>query len=189
MSVSQTFTRDQDKVAQVLALYCDNPRKPTIHQVADMMGTSFHNVHGVLKQQLSPETLKNEQRLRYSRSKMNDRNPMKGRYGKRNPAYKGVISDGNGYLQLKVGDEYILLHRHVMAQALGLEKLPSWLDVHHIDEDPYNNDLDNLALVTTSAHGKLHAKRSRLERLPLWAQWEYGISKLTETTPTLPMVS
>jgi hypothetical protein len=189
MTASKKFTQDQEKIEQVLALYCQNPRKPTIMQVAEMMGTPWHNVHAVLKQQLASQTLKNEQKLRYSRSKMNDRNPMKGKNGSRHHNYKGVVEDGKGYLQIKVGDEYILLHRYVMAQALGLEKLPHWLDVHHIDEDTFNNDVDNLALVTTSGHGKLHAKRSKFEKLPLWEQWEYGISKLKETILTQPTVS
>jgi hypothetical protein len=189
MTASKSFMNDPEKIQQVLDLYCRNPRKPTIEQVAEMMGTRWHNVHGALKAQLSPAELKNEQRLRYSRSKMSDRNPMKGKNGSRHHNYRGVISDGKGYLQIKVGDQYMLFHRYVMAQALGLEKLPHWLDVHHIDEDPYNNELDNLALVTTSGHGKLHAKRSRLERLPLWAQWEYGISTLKETIPTSPTAS
>jgi len=189
MTASKSFMNDQEKVQKVLDLYCRNPDKPTVQQVAEMMETRWHNVNGVIRTHLTLEERKNEKALRYSRSKMHERNPMKGKNGSLHHNYQGVIQDGHGYLQVKIGSRYILLHRHVMAQALGLEKLPSWLEVHHIDEDPYNNDIDNLALVTSSGHGKLHFKRSRLERLPLWAQWEYGILKLREITPTLPMDS
>jgi hypothetical protein len=48
------------------------------------------------------------------------------------------------------------VHRVVMAQALGLESVPDWMDVHHIDENPKNNDLDNLALATKKGHQHIH---------------------------------
>jgi hypothetical protein len=35
--------------------------------------------------------------------------------------------------------------------------LPETLDVHHIDSDTKNNDLNNLALVTRAGHQAIHA--------------------------------
>lgn len=48
-----------------------------------------------------------------------------------------------------------------MAQALGVEEIPSSLVVHHVDGDQTNNDLDNLALMTASAHTVLHSESER----------------------------
>ena len=55
-----------------------------------------------------------------------------------------------------------------MALALGLEELPEQFVVHHIDEDPMNNSLDNLALVTRPGHNAIHflqVKESRALQL------------------------
>lgn len=189
MSVSKTFTGDPENVRKVLALYRDNPRKPTITEVAALVGTTYHNVHTIIAQNMPADRRKAEKALRYSRSKMSKRNPMHGRSGSLHHGYQGVIAAKDGYLQLKVDGRYELLHRHVMAQQLGMKRLPAWLDVHHIDEIKHNCDPDNLAVVTKAGHGKLHAKRSQSERLPLWAQWESGTSRSTETTLTLPRAS
>ena len=39
----------------------------------------------------------------------------------------------------------------------GLVFLPSEVHVHHMDENPENNELSNLGLVSSSYHGRLHA--------------------------------
>ena len=161
---------------QVLALYLADD-KPTLQTVADRMGTTFHNVQAVVKQHLSAERLKGEQALRYSRSKMGAHNPMQGKTGLQHPNYIGDVFTKDGYLQRKVEGRYVLVHRIVMAEALGLTELPATLEVHHIDEDKENNRLDNLAAVTARGHRELHAKRTKLQRSPLWAQWQSGISK------------
>lgn len=55
------------------------------------------------------------------------------------------------------GLKYILEHRLVMEQKLGRYLLPTEV-VHHIDEDPSNNDPDNLMLFASQLeHVKHHA--------------------------------
>jgi len=46
-------------------------------------------------------------------------------------------------------------HRAIAINVLE-RKLASNEIVHHIDNNPKNNDLDNLMLMTRAAHGKLH---------------------------------
>jgi len=53
---------------------------------------------------------------------------------------------------------YVLEHRLVMEEYLGHAVHPDMV-VHHDDEDRENNCIDNLVLMTNSAHMKLHAKR------------------------------
>jgi hypothetical protein len=57
---------------------------------------------------------------------------------------------------------YVLLHRIVMENHLGRLLEPDE-DVHHIDEDPYNNSVGNLEVVPHKEHASQHAKsRGRL---------------------------
>lgn len=59
----------------------------------------------------------------------------------------------NGYYALTTGRRNYL-HRDVWRTANG--KIPEGMDVHHCDENKYNNALGNLELFTKSDHGKKH---------------------------------
>ena len=64
-----------------------------------------------------------------------------------NSTYKNVLYDGN-----RMGE-----HNRSMCIALGISKIPNGLIVHHIDKNKKNNDIDNLSLMTVTAHNRLHA--------------------------------
>jgi len=186
MSVSRRFVEDPENIRRVLQHY-GGPEKPTIQETAQALGTTFHNVQNILATHLHRDALKAEQALRYSRSKTGPKNPMQGKSGPQHPQYVGVVEDGHGYLMEKVDGKYQLVHRTVMARALGLRRLPSFMEVHHIDKDKHNNDLDNLALATKLGHRHLHGpKTPRSARLTLWEQWESGTSRSPVTIPTEP---
>lgn len=57
------------------------------------------------------------------------------------------------------------LHRYVWECSNG--DIPEGHDIHHIDENKYNNSLENLELIMNKEHGRLHGKLLRLnpERL------------------------
>lgn len=46
----------------------------------------------------------------------------------------------------------------VMEEYLGIE-IPKGFHIHHIDGDPLNDDISNLALITTTAHNRIHHKK------------------------------
>lgn len=186
MSISRSWTSREENIRAVLSRYKAED-KPLAHDLAEELGTSYHNVRHILNTHLDPEEFRAEKALRYSRSKRGSRNPMTGKNGSLHPNYKGSVSDHKGYLTEPDGKGgRVFQHRLVMAKALGLEHLPSHLEVHHIDEDPTNNSLDNLALVTAKGHRTLHHQKPAWSRLTLWDQWESGISRSWEITPTPP---
>jgi len=54
--------------------------------------------------------------------------------------------------------KYIYVHRVVMDNALGKVTDPDKIEIHHKDDDPTNNSLSNLKLMTKSDHAKDHSK-------------------------------
>lgn len=55
----------------------------------------------------------------------------------------------------KVDGKRVRLHRYVWMKLYG--RIPEGYSIHHIDKDKENNDINNLKLITTSKHSKLHA--------------------------------
>ena len=73
--------------------------------------------------------------------------------------WKGGISIDRGkYLRINLTGER--LHRRVMEESLG-RKLCSNELVHHIDGDTFNNNINNLKIVTREEHVRLHNPRFR----------------------------
>ena len=172
MAVSKRIVNDPDKSKQIVDLFL-SPDLPTIQDLAKQVGTTHHTVSFVLKRDLDSETFKAHKAYRYSRSKAGDLNPSKGKTREKSPRWKGHCPDGYGYItELDTDGRRRFKHRIVMARALGLKTLPRKFHVHHIDGDPTNNDLDNLALCTAKAHGAIHDLQqdtvtSRLKRSSL----------------------
>lgn len=103
----------------------------------------------------------------YSLSKSGINNPHKS--VTRDKSYKwkgGHPDDGLGYT-LVFDDEhwmthskqngYVHEHQLVFLKALGIHEMPKGFAIHHIDRNKKNNDLDNLALLSNSAHSRLHS--------------------------------
>jgi hypothetical protein len=158
MSHSQSYVDDKENQQRVLSLYCDDPSKPTLNEIALRLGTRYANVQRIVSR-LSKDEMHAQKVLRYSRSKQGDANPMRHKSGPLHHNYKGEVADGYGYLQEKIGERYVFTHRLVMERSLGMEPgslAPEWA-VHHVDGDKHNNDLNNLALLSSAAHSRLHA--------------------------------
>lgn len=62
------------------------------------------------------------------------------------------------YEQVYVGNRKSMdLHRFLMQQHIG-RKLRTYEHVHHKDDNPLNNSIDNLEILTQSQHMSLHHK-------------------------------
>ena len=75
------------------------------------------------------------------------------------------------------------MHQRVICQALGIKKIPKGLIIHHIDENTSNNDIDNLALITYTAHNRIHSHSPWNKDLTIKTskKWAKTIDKATET--------
>lgn len=137
----------------------------TITQIAEQLGISNTWLYrGFLYKMYTKEFLKQRKILNYARSKTGDKNPMKGKVREQHPRYKERVQDGHGYWMVlkpewytgRKGCNHVFEHSVVMCQALGLTEIPAGFIVHHVDGDPSNNDISNLALMSAGAHSRLH---------------------------------
>lgn len=101
----------------------------------------------------------------YGRGKVGPDNPMYGRRKEQAPRWLGGVKiRKDGYILAVAPDDhpypadshkgsglkYVLQHRLVMEQHLGRYLEPGEV-VHHIDENPSNNDISNLRLFASQA--------------------------------------
>jgi hypothetical protein len=135
----------------------------TIEEIAYKTGYSVHAVWSITT--AYPKEYRNARKKRnYSKSKLGDKNPQFGMTGSKNDKYIGEVSDGKGYIMVmkpdwytgRKGSKHVFKHQVVMCESLGITEIPKGFCVHHVDEDKTNNNLINLALMTTSAHMRLH---------------------------------
>lgn len=190
MSISLRLIRDKTFVENVTAIYLQSD-KPTIANVAAQTGSTSQTIACILKSNLAPEVYREERRLRYSRSKMGVKNPMKGKYGEAHHYFKGGIVVGkNGYLmQLRPAwftgvpsQNHVPLHQVVMCEALGWTKVLDGFTVHHIDTDITNCQIDNLALLTSEGHARWHQHSHISKELSLWEYHQFMTWKSKQTT-------
>ena len=68
---------------------------------------------------------------------------------------------------------YMHRYERVFCVALGVNRLPRNLMVHHIDGDTLNDDINNLSLMTYTAHNRIHAKDRKV--------WNKGLTVKNNT--------
>lgn len=135
----------------------------TQDEIGEKVGVTRKVIWRMLTRMFSPEEMKERKRKVYRKSKLGDRNPATGKHPGN---YIGECSDGKGYTLVpkpkwytgRKGTLHIFKHHLVICEKLGLTEIPRGMIVHHIDENPSNNDISNLILLTASAHIKLHQK-------------------------------
>lgn len=82
--------------------------------------------------------------------------------GSNNPYWKGGFINGWGYKKIRVSGKYMFEHRHVMEQQLG-RPLVRGEEVHHMSHDKLDNRVENLVVLSSSEHSKLHWDKSKRE--------------------------
>jgi len=149
---------------QVIDLYSTTAM--TLQQISDTVGVGYHGIHSLIKRSFTSEHRKTRKIVNYAASKIGELNPMSGKFGSLHHGFIGDIGDGYGYIMVlkpvwytgRAGSKHVFKHSVVMCQALGITEVPAGFVIHHIDNNPHNNEISNLCLLTTSAHGKLHSR-------------------------------
>jgi DNA-binding XRE family transcriptional regulator len=68
-----------------------------------------------------------------------------------------TTTDTTRYKMVQFNNQRMSAHAREMCIALNIPKIPKGFIIHHLDEDKKNNDIDNLALVTITAHNRIHS--------------------------------
>ena len=150
--------RTRDRVRCLF--YCTNMSQ---REIAERAGVCHQTVSEHIRSFATPA----ERKARHSHSL---RRVMPGkcppRAGAANPNWKGGSSTSAGYRLVPVPDwwvgttysagKYVREHQAVACAFLGLTALPAGYCVHHRNRDKTDNRIDNLELMTLSAHMKLH---------------------------------
>lgn len=176
---------DAEKVAIICNLF-ENTNMD-LQSIRKTVGIRYDRMLSVISEHFSEEYCNQRKSKLYRLSKLGDKNPMLGKEKEQHPRYKGTVNDGNGYLMClkpnwytgRVGSKYVFVHSVVMCEHLGITEIPKGYIVHHIDGNKHNNNIDNLALMTISGHGKLHA----IERNLCKAQRSEKIRRDNPETP------
>lgn len=88
--------------------------------------------------------------------------------------FKGFrTQDKRGYIMRMVKDhpyrdhdDYVYEHRLVMEAHLGRYLDPKEL-VHHINEEPWDNRIENLQIMSKGDHQRLHIRRKLFAKMPV----------------------
>lgn len=83
------------------------------------------------------------------------------------PYFKNFTDNGKGYYQTTINGKKYYLHR-LLAFTFTPDKIKKqfkdYLEVHHLDRNKKNNNLDNLAIVSRKKHRAIHDIFDKLDK-------------------------
>lgn len=158
-----------------------------LHDILKEANIEYWQLQEILNANFTQEYINRRKAKLYRNSKLENKNPMRGKYQELHHNYKGLIDDGNGYLMClkpnwytgRKGCKHIFYHHLVICQHLGITQIPKGFVVHHIDGNKKNNDISNLALMQNGAHTKLHQLQNRMCKVQRLS--DNGVGILSET--------
>jgi len=68
-----------------------------------------------------------------------------------------TTTDTTRYKVVQFNNQRMSEHARTLCVALNIPKIPTGFIVHHLDENKRNNDINNLSLITITAHNRIHA--------------------------------
>ena len=79
--------------------------------------------------------------------------------GYHNKNWRGGKTKGGGYILININGTYIPEHRLIWLQHSELLEIPKGKVIHHINGIKDDNKIENLQIMTSSEHSKLHQKQ------------------------------
>lgn len=133
-------------------------------QVGALFDIAPSRVSSLWKATFSAEERRSRKTFNYVQSKLGALNPSYGLKGDKSPSFKGVINDCRGYLMVlrpswytgRRNSKHVFEHSVIVCERMGLSEIPRGWHVHHCDKNPHNNAFDNLVLMTSGDHTRLH---------------------------------
>lgn len=116
----------------------------------------------VFREAYGEKALEMRQKYTVSKRKLGANNPMFGKTGENHHNYIGRASDHKGYYTVVRPPWYysrarrVFEHHVVYCEHNNLKCIPEGMEVHHLDFDPSNNNIENLILLSKGDHIKLH---------------------------------
>ena len=175
---------------QILAWFNDPLDTTTSEQIGTLLKIRRAKVKAIVLEHHTLAEWHGKSALAYSRSKSGEFNPMKGKFGELHHNFIGDLLTDNGYIQClkpdwftgRTGSKHVFRHYLVICEELGLTEIPLGFEVHHVDFDKTNNSIANLALLTKSAHARLHQKSQLSNELTAWELHEFMTWRSKKTT-------
>lgn len=159
----------ETKINEICRLF--SCTKATINDICKQVKLTNYAVQVVINKHFTQQERDTRKSALYRECKLGVKNPMLGKTGQKHHNYKGLVEDGNGYYMIRKPDwyssrkksAYIFYHHYVLCKALSWNCIPAGYVVHHIDYNKKNNNINNLALMTISAHARLHTVELKIQ--------------------------
>lgn len=136
----------------------------TQQQIAAALKCPINRVHKWISRNYTRAYRLEKKSICYRNSKLGEKNPMTGKCGELHHMYIGDVSDQKGYLMRvkptwftsRKNSRHAFTHHIVVCENLGITGIPKGWSVHHCDFNPLNNSFDNLVLLMSGDHNRLH---------------------------------
>lgn len=158
---------------QERVLYLYRETAMSTEDIAKGIGCSYYTVFRCIHDNLEKTEIAQLKKIRYSLSKLADKNPMLGQYKEAHHNYKGGCLTKSGYKVVlkptwytsRKSQKHVFEHHVVVCENLGLTEIPRGYNVHHCNGNKLDNKFTNLVLISAAAHTRLHAaiKRGDIE--------------------------
>lgn len=135
----------------------------TLYQIAESLGVALNTVRRVYLT-YPAKYRKTRQSTTLRNCRVGEGNPMYGVKGADHHSHKGLVGDNKGYLMVlkpewytgRKNSRHVFHHHVVVCENLGLTAIPKGWHVHHVDFDRHNNLFENLVLIESGDHIRLH---------------------------------
>lgn len=183
VSAHKIATRIAELTPEVIAAF-HHPDMISLEDLARKLNVRFTTISEIWKKRFLPKEI--EQRSSLCRSKaIKVHMTLSKKALEEMHKMAHYTKDGHGYLLMlkpawftgRLDSKHIYVHQVVMAENLGISEIPEGFVIHHINGDRTDNQIENLSLLTNSAHLKQHQVVPLSNQLTMWELNEFMMWK------------